>query len=93
MNKKELSSLKKAISKESNSLKNRGQLDGLHEIARQNSFLSQIYIELILSVKALHKWTIILTMVLIVLTIIFGIIPYLNQAYSLILKWVLFVIK
>lgn len=43
---KQLDSLIKNINKESNDLKGRGRLDGLHNIARQNVSLAKIYAQL-----------------------------------------------
>ena len=81
MKEKNLTDLIENITKESDSLKGHGQLDGLHNIARQNGYLAQIYVELIKTLRSLHRWTIGLTITLIILTIVLvfvGLLPYIH---------------
>lgn len=78
--KMQLSNLLETIKSESKNLEGRGQLDGLHNLVRQNVSLSRIYVKLIASINDLNRTTTILTIVVIVLMIV-GIILTIIQIY------------
>ena len=77
---KESNNLLEHIEDESKKLDGRGQLDGLHNLVKQNVYLSKIYVGLMLSVKDLNKSTTHLTVVVIILMIV-GIILTLIQIF------------
>jgi len=76
-NNKQLDDLVNLIELESEKLKGKGELDGLHNLVSQNVYLSKIYVELTRSINKLEKsttfyskWLVGLTIILTLLTII-----------------------
>lgn len=76
----ELNNFLKSIETESKHLEGKGQLDGLHNLVRQNVSLSRIYVKLIASITDLNRSTTALTIVVIVLMIV-GIVLTIIQIY------------